>query len=80
MTDLEKTMLHRERKCRVMGAHQELVASGKYATAWRLFALLLNGRVTLGLSTAAFETAELLHSLGFSPYVSRGGNYETFQI
>lgn len=53
--------------------HEELVKAGEYETASRVYELLMNGRVTLGLNDADWNAEHLLEKIGCGILYSRSG-------
>lgn len=76
MSTFEKKL----RRYAVIQKHRELVRSGEERVAAFLFRLLLNGRVSCGLSDDAFNAGLVLERLGFKPQTSRTGNLDHFKL
>lgn len=68
------------RRYAVIQQHRELVSAGKERVAAFLFRLLLNGRVSCGLSDDAYNAGLLLEKMGFKPQTSRTGNLDSFKL
>ena len=50
--------------------HKSLVAQNKYWQAWKVLQLLLNHRITLGLSDADMDVEELTTKLGCRKHIN----------
>ena len=53
--------------------HKDLVKAGEYGTASRVYDLLMNGRVTLGLNDTDWNAEHLLQKIGCGIQYSRSG-------
>ena len=77
MTQFEKKL----RRYAVIQKHRELVRTGEERVAAFLFRLLVNGRVSCGLSDDAYNAGLVLERLGFKPQTtSRTGNLDHFKL
>ena len=61
----------------IMEAHARYIRRGQYHEARRILHMLINGKITLGLSDIDWSTQCILEPLGCYIYTSRNGNRVT---
>lgn len=61
--------------------HAELVKTGKYEVAWKIFSLLKHGSITLGWGNdASWEAEDICDKLGLSFKISRIWGTVTYSL